>query len=286
MGGASVLSRGKVFRGQLRWRTMAGAARKQSEMRRDVSEQPRFGGHLRYILVVDPDVNERFTMSMLVQRFGYTVCGAGSAAEAVEYLCVAPAVAVFVEAGETGWDLLVRLSGDARFREVPIVLVADAADRGVEERLQRGELAAVVRSPLDADEVFEVIQKVIERGSRRNIRIATTLPAFLRDEAGATEGYVTVLSQYGLFFRTLDPRPVQSRAEVILAFWDRSITLEATVLYVISFEEGPFREPGMGMKFAKISAGDSALVKAYILEQIGEGLFPFDMDRSYRAGEA
>jgi CheY-like chemotaxis protein len=251
-----------------------------------MSENLRQGGQLRYILVVDADVNERFTMSMLVQRFGYTVCGAGSAAEAVEYLCVAPAVAVFVEAGKTGWDLLSRLSSDARFREVPIVLVSETRDRAIEERLQRGEISAVVRSPLDADEVFEVIQKVIERGSRRNIRIATTLPAYLRDESGATEGYVTVLSQYGLFFRTLDPRPVHSRAEVILAFWDRSITLEATVLYAVTFEEGPFREPGMGMKFAKIKAEDSALIKAYILEQIGDGILPFGAEHGFRAGEA
>ena len=254
--------------------------------RAEMSESLHFGGQLRYILVVDPDVNERFTMSMLVQRFGYTVCSAGSVAEAIECLCVAPAVAVFAEAGGTGSDLLARLSTDARFREVPVVLVAENPDPALEDMVQRGELSGLVRSPLEADQVFEVIQKVIEKGSRRNIRIATSLPAYLRDDAGATEGYVTVLSQYGLFFRTLDSRPVQSRAEVMLAFWERTITLEATVLYVVSFEEGPFREPGMGMKFAKISAEDSSLIKAYILEQIGEGILPFDTGHGFRVGEA
>jgi len=71
---------------------------------------------MRYLLVVDRDGNERFTMSMLLQRFGYTVASTSSASEAIDFLCVAPADAVFVEAGETGDDLTERLQGDARFK--------------------------------------------------------------------------------------------------------------------------------------------------------------------------
>jgi hypothetical protein len=33
-------------------------------------------------------------------------------------------------------------------------------------------------------------------------------------------------------------------------------------------ETSPFKEPGMGMKFVKISPEDQAFIKSYILEQI------------------
>ncbi len=251
-----------------------------------MDEKARIGGQIRYILVVDTDLNERFTMSMLLQRFGYTVCTANSAREAIEFLCVAPAVAVFCEAGEAGSDLMAQLSADTRFRDVPLVLVAELPDRGLGERVRRGELAGLLRKPLDPEEVFAIIQKVIEKGTRRNIRIATALPAVLVDRAGGTEGYVTVLSQYGLFFRSLDPWPVNARVAVDFVLWNRTVRLEATVLYIVTFEEGPFLEPGMGMKFVKIGPEDSALIRAFILEHVEEGITSHGAGQGYRGGIA
>ena len=243
-------------------------------------------GKTRYILVVDPDPNERFTMSMLLQRFGYTVATAGTVEEGLDFLCVAPAVAVFAEAGTVGSDLRARLAVDARFREVPLVLVADSGESDLEQLLRRGELAGMLRSPLNAEEVFHVIQTVIEKGTRRNIRIATAIPAVLKDGDGGMEGYVTVLSQFGMFFRTLTPRPAGSRAHIDFSLWDRSIGLDAAVLYGITFEEGPFSEPGMGMKFVQIAAEDSALVRAFILEHCCGDILPAAPELGYRGGVA
>jgi len=244
------------------------------------------GGQTRYILVVDADWNERFTLSMLLQRFGYTVASTSSACEGVEFLCVAPAVAVFAEAGAVGADLAARLKGDVRFRDVPLVIVASAYDRGLEERLRQGEIAGLLRTPVNADEVFKIIQKAIERGTRENIRIATALPAKLQDGDGDIQGFVTVLSKYGMFFRTLEPKPVNARVAIEVSFGDRSVNLEADVLYIVTFEEGPFSEPGMGLKFVNISQENSALVKFFILEQIGAAFTPGDPGPGSGAGQA
>jgi CheY-like chemotaxis protein len=241
-----------------------------------MSEPALVSGQMRYILVVDTDWNERFTLSMLLQRFGYTIANTNSAGEGVEFLCVAPAVAVFAEAGEVGEDLAARLKADSRFRDVPLIMVADGPDRGLEERLRQGTLAGLLRTPLNPEEVFKVIQKVIEKGTRENIRIPTALQATLRDESGATQGFVTVLSQYGLFFRTLEPRPAKARAGVNISFGDRTVDLEAEVLYIVSFEEGPFCEPGMGMKFVNSTPEDRALIRFFIYEQLGAGIMPSD----------
>ncbi len=246
----------------------------------------KIGGQLLYILVVDTDVNERFTMSMLLQRFGYSVCLASSVGEGIEFLCVAPATAVFAEAGTIGSELLERLGNDVRFRNVPVVLVSESLDRGLVERMRRGEVTGIIRKPLNADEVYQTIQKVIEKGSRMNIRIATALPATLKDRSETTEGHVTVLSQFGMFFRTLDPRPPAARVSANFSLWDRTVSLDAVVLYVVSFEEGPFLAPGMGMKFVRIGPEDNDLIRAFIHEHIWEGLAPLDPGRGYRGGEA
>jgi CheY-like chemotaxis protein len=245
----------------------------------------KIGGQLMYILVIDTDVNERFTMSMILQRFGYTVCVAGSVREGIEFLCVAPAVAVFAEAGAVGSDLLARLSSDARFQTVPVVLASESPDHGLEERIRRGELAGLIRKPLDIDNVYQVIQKVIEKGSRANVRISAVLPARLK-HGSETEGHVTVLSQYGMFFRTLDPRPTGSRVAVDLTLWDRVVSLDAEVLYIVSFEEGPFCEPGMGMKFVRINPEDNNLIRAFIHDYLWDGIAPLDPAGGYRGGEA
>jgi CheY-like chemotaxis protein len=239
-----------------------------------MTEPALVSGQMRYILVVDSDWNDRFTLSMLLQRFGYTVASTSNAREGIEFLCVAPAVAIFAEGGGVGAELAARLKADARFRDMPLIMVVNGQDRDLEKRVSRGELAGLLRTPVNPDEVFQVIQKAIEKGSRENIRIPTALPAEVRDEHGGAEGYVTVLSQYGMFFRTLEPRPVKARTGVSISFGDRMVDLRAEVLYVVSFEEGPFCEPGMGMKFVDIAPEDTALLRFFIHEQLGAGIIP------------
>ena len=239
-----------------------------------MSEPALVSGQMRYLLVVDSDWNDRFTLSMLLQRFGYTVASTNSAREGVEFLCVAPAVAVFTEAGAVGNELAARLRSDRRFRDLPLIMIVDGRDQVLEERLQRGELAGLLRTPVNPDEVFQAIQKAVENGLRANIRIATSLPAELDSGKGREEGFVTVLSQYGMFFRTLAPLPVKSRARVRIAFGDRAADLQAEVLYVVSFEDGPFCEPGMGMKFVDLTPEDSGVIRFFIYEQVGAGIMP------------
>ena len=129
-----------------------------------MSEPALVSGQMRYILVVDSDWNDRFTLSMLLQRFGYTVASTSSAREGVEFLCVAPAVAVFAEGGAVGSELVARLKADARFRETPLIMVVNGQDRDLEKLLLRGELAGLLRAPVNPDEVFQVIQKAVEKG--------------------------------------------------------------------------------------------------------------------------
>ena len=223
----------------------------------------------RYILVMDGNVDDRFHMSMLLQRFGYNTCTVGTIDEAVEFMHVAPPVAIVAEGGITGNSVLSRLKKNSSFTDVPLLLLS-SSPAGLQGRVNAGEIAAALKKPVDAEELYQVIQAVVEKTPRKHIRIATSLRARLEDNG--TEGLVTVLSELGLFFRTLDPRPANTRLPLTLLVKDKSLQVEALVLYCTSFDQGPFKEPGMGMKFVKISPGDQSFLKNFILEQVEQGI--------------
>lgn len=219
----------------------------------------------RFILVVDNKVDDRFQLTMLLQQFGYSVCTAGTADEAIEFMCVAPPVAVIADIGLAWSAFLAKFQKDGRFADIPLIILSASADRSLTDRVGKGEIAASVKKPIDVQAFYEAVQRVIEKVPRRNIRIATYLPARLEHDAGAMEGSATVLSEHGLFFRTLDPLAVRSKVRVSLEISGRTIQADAQVLYSFSFDEGPFKEPGMGMKFVKIDPPSQAFIRSYII---------------------
>lgn len=226
----------------------------------------------RYVLVVDPNVEDRFYTCMLLQRFGCNIFTAHTTEEAIEYMTVATPSAVVADAGPGGTALLSWITKDPRFLDVPLILLSSKSNAALEKRARRGEFAAYLRKPLKVDEFYRTVQTVIEKGPRRNLRIATHLIVRLDDGPGGSEGYVTVLSEYGMFFRTLEPRPVHTVIPVVFEIKGRLVKVDAVVLYTTNFEEGPFKEPGMGMKFVKISREDRNLIATFIIEQLEEGI--------------
>jgi hypothetical protein len=57
---------------------------------------------------------------------------------------------------------------------------------------------------------------------------------------------------------------------------DRIIRVDAVVLYAYSFEDGPQKEPGMGMKFLNLSPIDKDVIQNYIREKVSPGITPDD----------
>jgi CheY-like chemotaxis protein len=217
-----------------------------------------------YLLVVDFNVDDRFFTSMLLQRYGLNICTANSGAEAISFMHVAPP-SVIVSESSIGIGLASRLKKDVRFSNIPIIIVAKAADLDLDLRLRRGEFSACLNKPVDPEKFYQAVQVALGQNRRKNIRIETSLLARLD---GVDEGIVSVLSEFGMFFPTEEPRQLNTVVKAELEIGDKTIKLEAVVLYSFELETSPFKEPGMGMKFVKISPEDQAFIKSYILEQI------------------
>jgi len=231
----------------------------------------RAAGSKQYVLVVDTDVNDRFSTCLLLQRFGYNVFSAQTAENAIEFITVSPPTAIIADADLNGSTMFSWLSKDPRFFDIPLVLLSWWPNPELEARARKGEFAAYLRKPNNVEEFYRIVQIAVEKGPRRNLRIATRLAARLEDGLDRREGYVTVLSEYGMFFMTLAPRPVNAQIPLRFTIKDSLIAVEAVVLYTISFDDGPFKEPGMGLKFVKISRADRARIANFMIEWIEEG---------------
>jgi hypothetical protein len=77
-----------------------------------------------------------------------------------------------------------------------------------------------------------------------------------------------------MYVRTLKPAPVGSKLSLQIVVKDRTIALEALVLYSHRFGEGPFKEPGMGLKFISIAPRDQDFIRQFIREEVTKGIKP------------
>lgn len=233
----------------------------------DAVEQNR-----RYILVVEPEDEDLFQTCMLLKRFGHTVMAARSGEKALEFMIVSPPAAIVADPAAGVSTFLSELRQDPRFYDVPLVLLSWWPNVSQEEGRQKGDFSAYLRKPIEVLPFYNAVEAAVAKGPRRNIRIMTQVPVTLEDGLDGGEGLASTLSEYGLFFRTFVPRQVGALIPAIVRIKNALIHLEAEVLYVIPFEEGPFQEPGMGMKFVKISRTDRELIADFIIEEFEKGL--------------
>lgn len=233
-------------------------------------DQQRVCMRRRLVLLVDTHSEDPFALQAVLQQFGYNVCAVASTQEAVEIIQIAvPSLVVIDPSGpeDEGLELLFRIRENRGCAKVPVIMVSKRAHRPVADAARSGVLDALVRKPVQTDELFRVVQKAMERYPRVNIRILTNLRAVQGDAEGR-EGQATELSEEGMFFQTDASLSLQKRFPMRLWTDEREIRVEAEVLYR-SYADGPIAgRRGIGMKFVKIRPEDQTYLRAFIMKQI------------------
>jgi CheY-like chemotaxis protein len=213
---------------------------------------------------------------MLLQNFGYNSAMVRSGEEALEFVATAVPALVITELvlpGLNGIDLFNRVIKDPATVDIPVIILTRLTDLEIDDRCRRAGVAGCLNKPVQTFELYRAVQQTLEPTPRQNIRVPVNLNASL--EGLSSEAiFVTMLSDSGLFMRTLHPRPAGSEHTISFFLADRIIRVDAIVLYGYGFEEGPHKEPGMGMKFLNLSPVDKDVIQNFIREQVSPGITP------------
>lgn len=235
------------------------------------------GRNSRFLLVVDSDANDLIYISMLLQRFEYNICTAKTGEEALELSSVSIPALIIADmdlADMKGLELIKRLKRRQFTANLPVIvkIVKHTLEK---ERLciQAGAFACI-RNPVHAEELYRAVQSAIESTPRNSIRIPTHLRVSVNNvpfDSGEGE-FASVLSEKGMFIRTLRPYQASSTINVQIIVKGRIISIEAVVLYTHTFDEGLHREPGMGLQYTRIAFQDQSAIHQFIDEEINKGI--------------
>ena len=231
-----------------------------------------------HVLLVDGDDNDLFYISILLQRFECAVFTSKTAGVALESTAVARPILVITAQNlpdMSGFELIQRLRQDPGTADVPVIVLTHADDFIAEKScLDAG--AAYLAKPVQAEELYRTVQSAVESTPRAYIRVPTSLPVAIDGIQLAHERgeCVSLLSEQGMYVRTLMPQQPRTLHSVQIRIRDRIISLDVMVLYRQAFRDGLFKEPGMGLKFIRISPEGQEFIRQYIREEVTKGIVP------------
>jgi len=234
------------------------------------------GNPRRLILVVTSSTDDLFSISMLLQRFAYQVCTAQTAKQALDIIAVAlPALVItdLVLPDMSGLEMLRNVKGDVR--TLPILLLLPGPDAHVETRpVEIGGGVLCLTKPVQTEDLYRAVQSVVEATPRAYLRIPTTLPASVNKillDAGKGE-YIMNISENGVFVRMFKPPRRNERVSIELSINGRDLKADAVVLHSRRSGEGPFRDPGMAVRFTVIAPETREIIREFIHDEVTRGI--------------
>ena len=236
-----------------------------------------FSRKSRYILVVEGNTNDLFTTAMLLQRFSYPVCTARNARQALDMISVAmPALVVadYGLPGMSGIDLMRVLGSNPRTFAVPVILLMPVSEDGQEKADIELGGHSILRKPLQLEDLYRAVQAEMESTPRTDIRVQAALPVAVNNVPlnSARGECATNLSAQGLYIRMFKYHRANEQVSVKLTIGDHTVKADGTVLYSRRQNTGPFAEPGMAVKFSKITAEDREFIRQYIRDAVTRGI--------------
>ncbi|HTF99541.1 MAG TPA: response regulator [Nitrospirota bacterium] len=233
----------------------------------------------RFILVVDNDEKNLAYLSRVLLRFNYQFLSAGSGEEAIELASIIVPCLVIVSWNIpeiTGPELIHRLSSNTATNHIPLVgLLTTESAEDKRRCFDCGAIGYLCR-PIDAETLYRTIQIAVEKNPRTGMRVRTIQP--VRFEHGDTEGlrgaHTLDLSTHGMFLRTTHLPSVHTQIGLQFDLSGRTISTKAVVLYSCTHNEGPYREPGIGLRFLDIEPKDQEHIRQFIRADIMRGAGP------------
>jgi uncharacterized protein (TIGR02266 family) len=234
---------------------------------------------IRTLLLVDNSATTLFYWGMLLKRLEYKVVSRRNAAEALKVLETDPPAAVMTEitlSGTDGVALLKEIKGDPRLKDIPVVMLTSVTDPAVKADCERLGCAAWFNKDVEPDTLYQKLQALIESTPRQHIRLSTSVKVIVGDGTAmggsARTEYASAISEGGLYVRTQYPQPQNAVTPVRIMLDGGEVQAKAVVLYSYAKNEGPYKEPGMGLKFVEVSDQHRRLIRQFIKELLTRGI--------------
>ncbi len=230
----------------------------------------------RFLIVVESDINDLFYISALLQWFEYNIYTAKTGEEAFELSNVVTPALIITELAlidMSGLELIMRLKHEQHTARIPIIVKNADNSAENERRCLHAGACALIRNPVQAEELYRAVQAAIETTPRKNIRIPVRISVSVNDvPLDILEGeYISVLSEQGMHIRMLKPYIAKSAISVQFTIKGRIIDVQARVIYHHTFKDGPSKPPGMGIQFTQITQQNTQLIQQFINEEINKG---------------
>lgn len=233
----------------------------------------------RFILVIDNDEKNLSFLSKLLLRFNYQFLSAASGEEALDMATViAPCLAIVsLELPRiSGLELIQRLSSGDATRSIPLVGLLHEDNSADKQRCFAAGAVGYLCRPVDAEMLYRTIQVAVEKNPRAGMRVRTVQPVRVKNgtEDGISGAHTLDLSARGMFLRTPHPASVDAKIKLQLDLSGRTISTEAVVLYRCKAGEGPYQEPGIGLRFVEIALKDQEYIRQFIKDDVMRDIGP------------
>jgi hypothetical protein len=169
-----------------------------------------------------------------------------------------------------GIDLIQRFKMNPKTSRVPVIAHSKHSDLDVKQRCFDVGAVGCLHRPIDAEALYQAVQVAVERNPRRSMRIRTVQSVKVNNiDFGGADGASTLdLSDSGMYLRNTNPVPVNTKLSLRINLNNTVVTTEAVVLYTCMSGEGPYHEPGMGLKFVGIPQKEQQVIRQFIKDEV------------------
>jgi len=231
----------------------------------------------RSIVVAGSSTRNMQAVALLLQRFGYEVFTASTAAQALESAAEKHPALVITDLtlpDMSGLELFQKLREMKRTGFLPVIFMVFPGDSAAENKCMGYGAAGCISKPVQTEELYQAVQQATEPRPRASIRIDTRMPVSVNNlslDCNDSECNID-LSANGMYVPTDKPYPSSRVVRVQLHMKDRTISTDGAVLYYRPGGAGRIMTPGMALKFTTIAPQDKEFIRKFIRDEIAKDL--------------
>jgi CheY-like chemotaxis protein len=231
----------------------------------------------RAIIVAGARSRDVLSIALMLKHFDYDTTVVNSAVNIVTQIAaVQPALIInyLNVPGIKGPKLFDLLKEDRRTASIPMIFVVSPGDIAGEKLCYGIGGAGCVTRPVQVDDLYRIVQEIIEPRTRTSIRLDARLDVSINGvPLVCPDGPCRIdLSEHGMYVPSDKPLAPGKKVDVQIRIKDRDISAEGVVLHRSTVGRGRRNTSGMGIMFVKIDHRDQLAIRDFVRKEFSEGV--------------